>query len=138
MVNFRKFKLEASQTLCPATEPVTLEHQWEYWVRQPFTKKITKDGELYQLSQWFPVKSQLIIRQTQRQTGAESFSCKNYGVRGARIKTAEFHEIQRIFDKIQFIIVSKKINVKSRFDNDLTLSQQRKMDKLSKEIRKLL
>ena len=62
-------------------------------------------------------------------TVAENLACREF--RGVRTISPEGKQlIDRIFDEIQFHLVSKLIDDKTRFSNDLSLSRQRLKSKI--------
>ena len=83
------------------------------------------------------LNTKIVLREIPKTSNAKSLSCAKYGQKQP-IGSKEYFEIRRIFDEIQFSLITALIKTKSRFQNDLTLDRQRKFDRVAEDLNKLL
>lgn len=128
-----QFKLEGGKTDCPAREI----HPWEEWKRQTSVEKqCRKSGEMYfELSQWQPVSSPIVLAEVSSAVDkpANTLSCREFYLDTRvnlfkHITADERDEIRRIFNELAFNLIRPLFRARSRFENNVNLSTQRKFD----------
>lgn len=128
-----QFKLEGGKTDCPAREI----QPWEEWKRQTSVEKqCRKSGEMYfELSQWQPVSSPIVLAEVSSAVDkpANTLSCREFYLDTRvnlfkHITADERDEIRRIFNELAFNLIRPLFRARSRFENNVNLSTQRKFD----------